>query len=159
MHVKNTVTAASFRLFMLRRLRSLGATAPELTTVFNSFILPKLTYASPAWSSSLNITQMRQLERVHKRACKIILGADYGGYDSALTTLGIPSLSQIYQQTLEKFGRGLLQHPRHRHLLPPAAPRPSRALRHSNILQPIRARTDRYKNSAIPAITKIINKS
>ena len=63
-HVKNIITAASFRLYMLRRLKSLGAPTPELTTIFTSFILPKLTYASPAWTSSLNLTQMRQLEGV-----------------------------------------------------------------------------------------------
>ena len=155
-HVKNTVTAASFRLFMLRRLRSLGAPTPELSTIYNSFILPKLTYASSAWTSSLNTTQMKQLEKVQKRACKIILGSDYAGYDSALTTLKMPALSQLYQQTLSTFGSQLMQHPRHRHLLPPAVPRPPRALCHSNKIKPIRARTDRYKKSSVPTITRLV---
>ncbi len=156
-HVSNTIKAASYRLYILRRLRSLGTPLPELSTIYNSFILPKLTYASPAWSSSLNITQKRQLERVQRRACRIMLGADYAGYDDALSTLNMPSLSQLYQNTLARFATSLLHHPRHRDLLPPAVPRPSRALRHSNKIKPIRARTDRYKNSAIPTITRLIN--
>ena len=156
-HVKKTIQAASYRLYMLRRLRSLGTPTPELITIYNAFILPKLTYSSPAWSSSLNITQIRQLEKVQERACRIMLGADYSGYTNALTTLKITTLSQVYQQNLSKFGSELLHHPRHRTLLPPAAPPPSRSLRHSNVLQPIRARTDRYKNSSIPTITRMIN--
>ena len=60
-HVNNTVTAASFRLYMLRQLKLLGAPSPDSCTIFKSFILPKLIYASPAWASLPNITQTRQL--------------------------------------------------------------------------------------------------
>jgi len=53
-HVSTIVTSASFRLYMLRRLKSLGVPPSELITIYKTFILPKLT--SPAWSSSLNAT-------------------------------------------------------------------------------------------------------
>lgn len=42
------IRAASYRLYMLRRLKSLGAQADDLKTIYTSFILPKLMYASPA---------------------------------------------------------------------------------------------------------------
>ena len=71
-HVSNIVRAASYRIYMLRRLRSLGTPADELKGVYTSFILPKFMYASPAWSPSLNLTQQQQLERVQKRACRVI---------------------------------------------------------------------------------------
>ena len=156
-HITNTVRAASYRLYMLRRLKSLGAPADDLKTIYTAFILPKLTYASPAWSSSLNVTQQRQLERVQKRACRTILGTAYISYQDALTTLNLPSLTDRHHETLRTFGADLLHHPRHRHLLPPPAPRPPRAVRHHNILKPIRARTDRYKKSPIPSIVNILN--
>ena len=46
-HVASVVRAASYRLYMLRRLRSLGTPANELKGVYTSFILPKLVSASP----------------------------------------------------------------------------------------------------------------
>ena len=157
-HVASVVKAASYRLFMLRRLKSLGTQAEELKGVYISFILPKLMYASPAWSSSLNSTQLHQLERVQKRACRVILGPAYVDYAHALTTLSLTTLAARYERALSSFGRGLLRTSRHRHFLPPAAPPPSRTTRNPNVLVPPKApRTDRYKRSAIPTIIKGIN--
>ena len=76
-HVYTTVRSAAYKLYMLRRLRSLGTPAEELKGVYITFILPKLMYASPVWSSSLTRTQQQQLESVQKRAYRIILGAAY----------------------------------------------------------------------------------
>ncbi|MPC29415.1 hypothetical protein E2C01_022645 [Portunus trituberculatus] len=42
-------------------------------------------------------------------------------------------------------------------MLPPAAPPPRHSVQHHNKLLPIYAQTDRYKNSAIPTIVKILN--
>ncbi|XP_063886472.1 uncharacterized protein LOC135114506 [Scylla paramamosain] len=111
------------QLYMLRRLRSLGTPTDELRGVYLTFILPKLMYASPAWSSSLTHTQQLQLESVQKRACRVILGPAYTTYEEALTTLSLSRLSTRHREALEKFGRGLLHHPRLRHMLPPDAPR------------------------------------
>ena len=157
-HVGNITRTASFKLYMLRRLRSLGTPASELQGVYTTFILPTLMYASPVWSSSLTLTLRQKLERVQKRACRIILGGDYISYDRALNTLGLPKLSDRHSGALKKFGEDLLTHPRHRHFLPPDAPPPRHATRHTNKIVPIKApRTDRYKNSTIPSIVKILN--
>ncbi|MCP4985945.1 MAG: reverse transcriptase family protein [Colwellia sp.] len=157
-HVGNIVRTASYKLYMLRRLRSLGTPGRELCTVYTTFILPTLTYASPVWSSSLTGTQKQQLERVQKRACRIILGPAYEGYSQALSTLTLPLLSDRFDEALKRLGNNLLSHNRHRHFLPPNAPNPRQNTRHANKLVPIRApRTDRYKNSAIPTIVHMIN--
>ena len=144
---------------MLRRLKSLGVPPSELTNIYKSFILPKLTYASPSWSSSLNTTQLQKLERVQKRAVKIILVPTYAGYEAALATLGLTTLAALYHQTILRFGKRLLKNHRHRHLLPPPAPPPRRAARTHNLLAPVRSRTDRHKNSPVPTIVRLINNS
>ncbi|XP_076033182.1 uncharacterized protein LOC143020617 [Oratosquilla oratoria] len=157
-HITNIVRTASYKLYMLSRLKSLGTPTSELQEVYKTFILPTLMYASPAWCSSLTLTQRQKLERVQKRACRIILGVEYSSYDHALTTLTLSRVSQRHGEALRKFGESLLSHPRHRHLLPPDAPPTRHATRHINRLIPIKApRTDRYKNSAIPSIVHIIN--
>ena len=158
-HVTTIIRSASYKIYMLRRLRSLGAPADELRGVYLTFILPKLMYASPAWSSSLNLTQRQQLERVQKRAFRVILGPAYRSYEDALTCLSLPRLASRHQEALDKFGEGLLRHPRLRHLLPPDVPPPVRATRHHNRVAPLRApRTDRYHHSAVPTMVRAINK-
>ncbi|XP_045109284.1 uncharacterized protein LOC123503510 [Portunus trituberculatus] len=112
---------------MLRRLKSLGTPADELKGIYITFILPKLMYASPVWSSSLTYTQQQQLEDVQKRAYRIILGPAYTDYDHSLSTLDLPTLVTRHQAALVKMGRGLLCHSRLRHLLPRDAPQPIHA--------------------------------
>ena len=157
-HVANLIKASTYKLYLLRRLKSLGTPVSELASVYSHFILPKLTYASPAWSSSLTATQRSQLERVQKRACRLILGNLYTSYQAALDTLHLTSLADRHSHLLEKFAGKLLVHQRHRDLLPPPAPRPRPSVRHTNTLVPIRTRTDRYANSAVPTMVQLINK-
>ncbi|MPC35054.1 hypothetical protein E2C01_028464 [Portunus trituberculatus] len=117
-HITATVRAEAYRLYMLRRLKSLGTPTEELKGVHLTFILPGLMYALPAWSSCLTDTQRQQLENVQKRACRIILGPAYTNYDHALTNLNLPRLSNKHREALLKLGRNLLCHLRLRHLLP-----------------------------------------
>ena len=107
----------------------------------------------------VTLTQQRQLERVQKRACRIILGPAYNTYDDALPTLMLAM--RHHDQALRKFGMDLLHHPRHRHLLPPpaaAAPtttpaRVTTTMQAGTATDSYRsvcmARTDRYKKSNI----------
>ena len=158
-HVASLTRAATYKLYLLRRLRSLGTPAAELASVYTHFILPKLTYASPAWSSSLTATQRHQLERVQKRACRLILGNQFTNYQAALHTLHLTTLQERHTHLLQKFACKLLLHTRHRDLLPPPALHPRPSIRHTNTLVPIRSRTDRYANSAIPFMVKYLNKN
>ncbi|MPD04445.1 hypothetical protein E2C01_100136 [Portunus trituberculatus] len=59
LHVTATVRLGAYRLYMLRRLKSLGTPADEVKGIYITFILPKLMYASPVWSSSLTFTQQQ----------------------------------------------------------------------------------------------------
>ena len=63
-HVTNIIKSATFRLYMLRRLKSFGLPGNELVNLYKTFNLPNLTYASPAWSSRLGVGQKKRLERV-----------------------------------------------------------------------------------------------
>ena len=140
-HVASMVKTASYKLYMLRCLRSLGTQSDELKRMYTLLILPELVYASPIWSSSLNVTQSKQLERVQRRECKVILGPAYIDYDNAVVTLNLPRLTTTYKHALTKFDAGLLQISRYQHLLPPEAPH-QRTTRHQNLLVPVKARAE-----------------
>ena len=150
------VKTASYKLYMFPRLRSLETPSDKLKAVYTSFILPKLVYASPTWSSSLNMTQLKQFERVQKRACKVILGPAYVDYNNAVVKFNLPRLTTTYKQALTKLSAGILQIPPHQHLLPPESPH-KRATRHQNLLVHVKTRTERNRLSAIPTIVRGIN--
>ncbi|MPC85427.1 hypothetical protein E2C01_080202 [Portunus trituberculatus] len=119
---------------MLLRFKSLGTPAEEL----------RLMYAFPAWSPSLSSTQQQQLENVRKRACRVILGPAYTNYNHSLTTLSLPRLFARHREALLKLGKGMLRHPRLRHLLPPSAHCPVLATHHNGVISMRALRINRY---------------
>ena len=122
--------------------------------IFHSFYLSLCTppqLGPHLWTS--HTTNLRRFEREHS----IIIGPAYSDYESVLSTLSLPRLSVEYEETLKKFGEGLLKHPRHPNLLPPM-PLPPSVLQDRNTLIPIKAlRTARFNKNAIPSIVRTLN--
>ena len=84
---------ANKRLFMLRSLKHFGFSKSELITVYRGYIRPLLEYADVIWHSSLTAKQTYQLERVQKRALRIVLGINYVSYADALDVCDVDYLS------------------------------------------------------------------
>ena len=67
-------TKAYERIWMLRRLKQLGASDDELKDVYEKQIRCVLELAVAVWSAGLTISQASQIERVQKTVCAVILG-------------------------------------------------------------------------------------
>ena len=77
--------AAYARLWMLRRLKPLGASDEELLDVYEKQIRCMLEFSTPVWTSGLTQAEETQIERVQKAAFAIILYEKYKSYAKALT--------------------------------------------------------------------------
>ena len=75
--VRNMISRAGRRLFILYTPRKFGAPVEDMLAVF---IRPILEYACAVWHPALTKQQSHQLERIKKRSCKIILGNNYQDY-------------------------------------------------------------------------------
>ena len=75
--VDNMVAKSSRRLYMLNRLKRFGLPMEDLVSVFVSYVRPVVEYATPVWHGSLIDNQSKKMESIQKRACQIILGANY----------------------------------------------------------------------------------
>ncbi|KAI8496728.1 hypothetical protein Bbelb_253830 [Branchiostoma belcheri] len=129
-----------------------------MVTVCVSYVRPLCEYACPVWGPGLTSTQTTQIENIQRRACRIILGKDYSRYSDACSLLGLPSLQQRRQHLILKFGRGLMESPTFRQWLPPTRGETSgRDTRSSYKLNTVFARTERFKNSVIPHIVRLLN--
>ena len=131
------------RLYFLRQLKRCGT----------------LEYACPVWHSGLTRRQKELLEKLQKRAFRIILSVDVVGrtsYDYMCDTVQLPPLEERREQLSLKFGQNLLGSTKHRSLLPPIR---SNNLRNANTLSIPRCQTNRYKNSAIPFLVHLLNEN
>ncbi|KAI8503577.1 hypothetical protein Bbelb_185480 [Branchiostoma belcheri] len=160
-HVTHMIKQGSKRLFLLRRLKQFSLPIDDMVVVYTTYIRPVLEYAAPVWSPGLTERQSSQLESVQKRALRIILGNMYSDYAEVSAQLGLQSRATRREHLCIQFGRKLLTNNQFRSLLPPSRGQISNRhvhTRHGNQLNTVRARTERFKNSTIPHIVRLLNK-
>jgi len=157
-HVDIITQKASSRLFWLKKLKRFGLPTQDLIEFYQGYIRPTLEYAAPVWSPSITALQSMKIERVQKRALRIILGLHYTCYDEALAHFCLPSLENRRKNLSLKFAKSLFSSPMFRSWLPPTRSEVhGRDLKSANKLCIPSTKTNRYKNSPIPYFTHLLN--
>ena len=157
--VINMLIRANKRLFMLRTLKKFGFSQEELEIVFKSYLRPILEYAAVVWHSSITSKQCYDIERIQKRACRIILGHKYNSYDGAISSCNLDNLADRRENLCLKFAQGLSSNVRTSHLIPPTRKEcHGRNLRNSSAISQLRTRTARFENSPVPFFINLLNK-
>ncbi|KAI8485690.1 hypothetical protein Bbelb_365240 [Branchiostoma belcheri] len=116
--VDSMVSKGSKRLFFLCRLRRAGLPPDDLCAIYCGYVRPLLEYAVPVWNAALNIRKVNRLERVQKRACRIMLDRHYTTYVDALQTQSLQTLSDRRHDLCLNFATKIRQSSRFRSWLP-----------------------------------------
>ena len=82
------------RLWLLRRLKGLGAPRKILMDLYNKQIRSIIEYAVPVWSPGLTSSDIEELERIQKSAFNIIFGDI--SYHKILSDNKLVSLNILY---------------------------------------------------------------
>ena len=83
---------ATNKLWILRRLKNMGANEPDLVEMYITHIRSILELADPAWHGAITQAERVTIERIQKSASNIILGESYVSYRQSLRTLNLESL-------------------------------------------------------------------
>ena len=92
LHSSELIRKCSSRLYFLRQLKRSGVAPSELVQFYVTCIRPVLEYASPVFHRSLPNYISEDLERIQRRAFRII-HPDLS-YSVALETVGLPKLHE-----------------------------------------------------------------
>ena len=158
LNTKEIITKCNSKLYMLSKIKAFKLSKPDLVKIWTTFIRPVTEYVAPLWHSAITIEEKDMIERLQKRALRIIMGGDYPGYDTALEQLKLPSLKDRRVDLSKKFANDILKSSKHRKLLPEKRNnvRPMR----SNVCDQLIAQkcnSQRYYRSTIPYCTRLIN--
>ena len=148
------------RLWMLRRLKGLGASISELLDVYKKQVLCVLEMTVAAWTARLTLNEKRQIERVQKCAFSSILGLDYGDYKTALYKLQMKKLEDRRVDISRKFAHKASKHEKHKNWFSLSEEPVQRATTRyqkpvTKYIEPV-ARTDRFRDS-LPYLTRLLN--
>ena len=155
-HISDVTRRASGRLFMLSMLKRHGLCVKDLVTVYVGFIHPLLEYAVPVRHPGLTEKQHYALERIQRRACRIMLGYTYSHYKEALITCNIPELKLRRDKICLDFAKKLYTSTEFRKWLPKLRSEATgRTLRNAQKMTTQNSRTNRYLQSPISFMTRL----
>ena len=157
-HVANIVKKMRSRIWALNRLKQHGFESNQLVQVYQAFIRPITEYVSVVWHSRITAEQSAEIERMQSRALRHIYG--FGLSARKMRELsGLQLLSRRRTTAVEKFARKKAESERFGHWFArrPQAQYPRRS-RQYDIYQEPTARTDRYRNSALNYMRRLLNR-
>ena len=146
--VTSATRKCSSRLYFLKQLKRSGVAPSELVLFYVTCIRPALEYASPVFHRSLPNYISEDLERIQRRALRIIY-PDLS-YSVALVTAGLPKLHQRREKISTDLFDEIVCDPIHRlHSLLPQRKSCKYPLRRKRDFTLPKCKTEHLKNSFI----------
>ena len=143
------------KLWVIRRLKGLGAGPSELVDMYSKQVRSVLELAVPAWHGAITQADSNDIERVQKCALHIILGDSYEGYRNALELSNLESLESRRDKLCLKFAKKAVKNDKHTNWFIPKADLPTRQVQ--NKYRKVVARTGRLMTSPISYLTNLLN--
>ena len=146
------------RLWAIQRLVKNGASLEDLVDIYNKQVRSVLEFGVPVWNSSLTKEEVKDIERVQKSFHQIALGTDFLNYADALDQTGLDTLEIRRTKLCLGFAKKAAKHTKHSHWF---AKRNDQRIPNTrnvklNFSEPT-CRLERFRNSPIPYLTRILN--
>ena len=142
------------RLWLMRRLKQLGANNKELIDVYCKQVRSVLEFGAVVWHPSLTQINTNDIERVQKSAIAIILGKNDLSYENSLLLVGLEKLTKRRESLCLHFARkSLKSHPNWY----VEDKKICNTRQKNKEFKQVITRTKRFKKSAIPYLTHLLN--
>ena len=142
------------KLYLLRRLKKLGASTEILRDVYIKQVRSILEYAVPAWGPLITETEAIQIERVQKCALALIYNSK--SYKNALSMSKLDTLKDRRNTLCEKFTKKLVTNGMFSTWFKQKETRVNTRQKKSKYIE-VPARTLRFHKSPIPHMTRLAN--
>ena len=125
----------------------------------NSFVRPVTEYAAPVWSGALTNHDKSSIERIQKRALRIIMGHEYTTYHDVLSMGDLVSLEERRSSLCVSFIEKTLKNTsQFRQFLLPEVTNTRSRRKQQQYAEP-HCKTTRMQKSAIPYLVHLLNSS
>ena len=146
------------RMWIIRRLKALGASRARLLDVLQKQVLSVLNLAVTAWDSFLTSQERTDLERVLKTGLRIIWGNEYTTYEQVLLASNLKSLQETRTKIVRKFVRKTACNKKFsKWFVKQASNNITTRADNRSFFKPVIAKHAFYKKSCIPTLTELAN--
>ena len=147
------------RMQLLRKVWSFGSSRQEMVHLWKTFCLSVLDQSCVVWNSGLTCQNIKDLERTQKTFVKLILEEDYETYQKALKLLHLETLEARRKTLSLSFIKRSLADGKLRDLFPVRKKHHTMQTRKQEKYKVTHAHTDRFKNSPIITLQKLLNEN
>ena len=158
-NTKYIVGRAWKRMWIIRRLKALGAGEADLLNVLRCQVLSVLQFAVPAWTTMITKEESRRIESVQKTGLYLIDGSRFQSYTWALKQASMRTQSEQRAKLFEKFTRTCINSDKFSKWFCKAENPQAMTTRSRKMsFKPVPARTRAFANSPIPQMVALANK-
>ena len=144
------------KLWMLRRLKALGASQWNLLDVYYKHIRAILEFGAPAWDGALTKRDSLRLERVQRTALKIIFACKWDSYTKFLISKNIEKLAKRRKKLALNFAKKSVRHKKFKDWF---ETNENLNIFSKTLYKPTISRTANLKKSPIPHLTRLLNQN
>ena len=145
------------RMHLLFKISSFTKSREDLKAIYLTYIRSVAEQSAVVWHSSLTEKNRKQLERIQKAAVKVILGKSYTTYKDALKELNLDSLNDRRKKLCLRFAKNTLKNEKVRDMFSANKSKHQMITRKHKKFHEKISTTNRYKKSAIPYMTRLLN--
>ena len=147
------------KMWVVRRLKALGASETEMLNVLRAQVLSVLHFASPAWSTQISARESSQIESVLRTGLYLVYGQRYLSFSWALRQAKMTTLKEQRSKMFVKFTKNCLSNPKFQKwfVKTDTSSNIRNTRRQKPRFRPIPARTRAYERSAIPQMVRVAN--
>ena len=156
-NTEEIVKSAWKRMQLLCKTASFTSNMNDLKNIYFTFIRSILEKSAVVWHSSLLKKNRLTLERVQKAAVKIILKNRYTNYEKGLEILNMDSLDERRRQLCIKFAKNCMKNEKLNGMFKKKKDLHQMKKRYRKEYEERMSKTMRYKRSAIPYLTNLLN--
>ena len=131
----------------------MGSKTSTLLDIYKLFCRPVLEYCSPVWCGAISTKNKQQIERVQKNALKIIFGRTNKPYEELIKEIDEVTSAERRDQLALKFAKNCLKSEKFHSWFPAGI-----QTRNGTHYSEAESKTKRLRNSAIPYMTRLLNK-
>ena len=149
------------RMWIIRRLKALGASNKELVEVLKQQIVSICEVGAPFWGPMITVTESNMLERCLKTGLHIIFQEGYVSFENALKQANMKTLRIRRMELIAKFSKKAFNSDRFNDWFVKETPKEgeitTRTKQPMRLLKAIPCRTQRYQKSSLPYITRLLS--
>ena len=154
---ENLIKKVNSRMQLLRKVWSFGSSNQEMVHLWKVYCRSVLEQNCVLWDSGLTEENRNDLERTQKTFVRFILEEDYKNYKQALNDLNLQTLDERRKLLTLRFAQTSLSDGFLRDLFPFKKKQHIMKTRQKGRYKVVHAHTERYKNSPIPTMQRMLN--